>query len=96
MTATRAGCARAVPQSTLLAKNIQRLLTLSADLGEIDDAAVYVKGNVIQWVGATADLPKEYQSADEVLDLSHRVVIPGMVNTHHHMYAALHHACRMC
>jgi imidazolonepropionase-like amidohydrolase len=85
MSASRAGTARAVSQTTLLAKNIQRLLTLNGELGEIDEAAIYVKANIIQWVGSTAELPKEYQMADVVLDLSSRVVIPGMVNTHHHM-----------
>lgn len=86
--APRAGVARAVPKTSLLAKHIQKLLTLNKDLGELEDAAIYISGNVIQWVGATADLPKEYQEADEVLDLSDRVVMPGMVNTHHHMCAA--------
>lgn len=88
--APRAGVARAVPKTTLLAKHIQKLLTLNKDLGELDDAAIYVQGNVVQWVGATADLPKEYQAADEVLDLSDRVVMPGMVNSHHHMCAAVY------
>lgn len=87
MTASRAGTSRAIAQTTLLAKNIQRLLTLNSKLGEIDDAAIYVKANIIQWVGTTADLPEEYKTADVMLDLSSRVVIPGMVNTHHHMCA---------
>ena len=95
MTASRAGTPRATAQTTLLAKNIQRLLTLNSKLGEIDDAAIYVKANIVQWVGTTADLPEEYKSADVVLDLSSRVVIPGMVNTHHHMCASrvTKHAC---
>ena len=95
MTASRAGTPRAIVKTTLLAKNIQRLLTLNSKLGEIDDAAIYVKANIIQWVGTTADLPDEYKTADVVLDLSSRVVIPGMVNTHHHMCAirVTGHAC---
>jgi 8-oxoguanine deaminase len=36
--------------------------------------------------GATAELP---QTADEVLDLRGHLVIPGLVNTHHHMYQSL-------
>lgn len=86
MVAPRAGVARAVPKTTILAKNIQKLLTLSA-AGELDDAAIYVEANVIKWVGKTSELPAELQTADEVLDLNHRVVMPGMVNTHHHMCA---------
>jgi cytosine/adenosine deaminase-related metal-dependent hydrolase len=37
-------------------------------------------------VGATAELP---QQADEVIDASGQIVIPGLVNTHHHMYQTL-------
>ena len=74
---SRGGTARPVPTTTLLLRNIQRLVTLSADLGEIDDAAVFVRGNVIQWVGTTADLPEEFSEADTVLVMQNRVVLPG-------------------
>jgi cytosine/adenosine deaminase-related metal-dependent hydrolase len=53
---------------------------------EIVDGALFVRDNVIESVGVTADLP---QSADEVLDLSGHVVLPGLVNTHHHMFQSL-------
>jgi cytosine/adenosine deaminase-related metal-dependent hydrolase len=41
---------------------------------------------VIAQVGATKDLP---QIADEVIDATNHVVIPGLINTHHHMYQSL-------
>jgi cytosine/adenosine deaminase-related metal-dependent hydrolase len=41
---------------------------------------------VIEQVGASADLP---QTADEVIDATGHVVMPGLVNTHHHMYQSL-------
>ena len=81
---TRAGTARPVPTGSILLKHIQLLATHSSDLGEISDAAVYIKGNVIRWVGVTAELPADSQTADLVLDMKYRVVMPGMVNTHHH------------
>ena len=83
----RAGTVRPVPKGTILLKHIQLLATHTADCGEISDAAVYIKGNVISWVGATADLPADNHTADLVLDMKHRVVMPGMVNTHHHSEA---------
>jgi len=53
---------------------------------EIADGAVLVRGNVIEAVGASADLP---DSADEVIDLAGHVVVPGLVNTHHHLFQTL-------
>src|SRR5919106_128211 len=73
--------------TTLLVKNIHTLATMNAAREEIRDAAIFVRGNVIEQVGKTANLPA---SADEVLDLRGRhVVLPGLVNTHHHFYQTL-------
>ena len=70
-------------------QDIATLATFNKDLGELTDAAVYVKGNVIEWVGKTADLPDKFKSANTTLSLSEHVVIPGLVNTHHHMFQCL-------
>jgi 8-oxoguanine deaminase len=73
--------------STLLIKNIQTLATMDLDRREIRNAALFIRDNVIEQVGTTAELP---QSADEILDLHDRyVVLPGLVNTHHHFYQTL-------
>jgi 8-oxoguanine deaminase len=72
---------------TLLVKNIHTLVTMDGARREIRDAAIYVRDHVIEHVGLTATLPP---TADEVLDLRRRhVVLPGMVNTHHHFYQTL-------
>ena len=72
---------------TLLVKNIHTLVTMNAAREELRDAAIFVRDNVIEQVGLTASLPL---TADEVLDLAGRhVVLPGMVNTHHHFYQTL-------
>ena len=70
----------------MLLKNIQMLATLNDEYGDIADAAIYIKGNVIQWVGKTRDIPAELRIAESTLDLSNRIVIPGLVCCHHHMY----------
>jgi len=72
--------------STLLAKNIRALATMDDQRRELTDAAIFVRDNVIEAIGAMAELP---QSADEVLDLRGHVVLPGLVNTHHHLYQGL-------
>ncbi|MBW4696255.1 MAG: 8-oxoguanine deaminase [Lyngbya sp. HA4199-MV5] len=72
---------------TLLVKNIHTLVTMDATRRELRHAAIFVRDNVIEQVGTTDELP---QTADEVLDLHDRhVVLPGLVNTHHHFYQTL-------
>jgi 8-oxoguanine deaminase len=72
---------------TLLVKNIHTLVTMNAARAELRDAAIFVRDHVVEQVGPTSTLPG---TADEVLDLRGRhVVLPGMVNTHHHFYQTL-------
>lgn len=73
--------------STLLARNIPVLVTMDDQRREITDGALFVRDNVIHAVGTLQDMPS--QDADTVLDLSRHIVIPGLVNTHHHMYQSL-------
>ena len=53
---------------------------------EIADGGLYAVDGIIKHVGTTSELP---DSADEVLDLSGHVVLPGLINTHHHFYQTL-------
>lgn len=72
---------------TLLIKNIHTLVTMDGDRREIRGGALLIRDQVIEQVGTSADLP---DSADEVLDLEDRyLVLPGLVNTHHHFYQTL-------
>ncbi len=72
---------------TLLVKNIHTLVTLDAERREIRNGALLVQDNAIAQVGTTQDLP---QTADDVLDLRGRhIVLPGLINTHHHFYQVL-------
>src|ERR1019366_8744596 len=71
---------------TLLAKNAEVLVTMDSERRELRGGALYVEGNVIKAVGPAASLPA---TADEVIDLAHCVVVPGLVNTHHHMVQTL-------
>lgn len=68
--------------STLLARHA-RVLALMDDAGtEIEDGGLFCRDGVIEQVGPSAALPT---TADEIVDLSDHVVIPGLVNTHHHL-----------
>ena len=72
--------------TTLLLRHARTLVTMDAQRREIVDGAVFVRDNVIEAVGPSAELP---QTADEVIDAHDQIVIPGLVNTHHHMYQTL-------
>jgi len=53
---------------------------------ELRDASLLVQGNRITAIGPAAELP---QSADTVIDARGHLVMPGLINTHHHMYQSL-------
>jgi 8-oxoguanine deaminase len=72
--------------STLLVKNAHVIVTMDTERREIPGGGVFVRDNVIEAVGPTQDLPS---TADDVLDLRGHIVLPGLVNTHHHMYQSL-------
>jgi 8-oxoguanine deaminase len=73
--------------ASLLVKHALILATMDEHQREIADGALFVRDNVIEAVGTTEQLSA--YTADEVLDLTDHVVLPGLVNTHHHMYQSL-------
>ncbi len=50
------------------------------------DGGIYVVDNAIQQVGPTDQLPQE---ADQVINAKDMIILPGLVNTHHHFYQTL-------
>ncbi len=79
------------PGRTLLVRHAHVLVTMDDARREIADGAVFARDGVIEAVGPTAELPAQ---ADEVIDAHDCVVLPGLVNTHHHMYQTLTRALR--
>ena len=71
--------------STLLVKNAH-LLTMDDHQTELSDGGLFIEDGFIKDVGTTASLSSD---ADEMLDLTGHVVLPGLVNTHHHFYQTL-------
>ena len=88
---------------TLLIKNADLLCTMAMDAekgppaniagqigdhcgAEIKNGGLFAQNGVIETVGETKDLPS---TADRVIDMTGHVVIPGMINTHHHMFQNL-------
>ena len=71
---------------TLLLKNADVLVTMDAQRREIPGGGVFVRDGVIEAVGPSGELP---ETADTVVSLAGCVALPGLVNTHHHMYQSL-------
>ena len=71
---------------TLLVKNAKLLVTMDEERREIEDGGLFIRGGVIEKVAPSDELP---QAADQVMDLKGHIVIPGLVNTHHHLYQGL-------
>ncbi|WP_342755594.1 8-oxoguanine deaminase [Pantoea sp. MBD-2R] len=59
---------------------------MDANRREIKNGSILIKGNTIVAVGKVDELPP---TADEVIDLKGHIAIPGLINTHHHMYQSL-------
>lgn len=72
--------------STLLVRNAEVLVTMDPERREIPGGGLFARDGFIEEVGVTADLPS---AADEILDASGLLVLPGLINTHHHLYQTL-------
>jgi len=71
---------------TLLVKHADLLVTMDAGCRRIPDGGLFARAGVIEQAGPTADLPAE---ADRVINARGMIVLPGLVNAHHHLYQTL-------
>lgn len=71
---------------TLLVKNAVVLVTMDEARREIAHGGLFARDGVIEQVGPTDELPS---TADDVIDAACHLVVPGLVNTHHHLYQTL-------
>lgn len=72
--------------STLLVRNAEMLVTMDPERREIRGGGLFARDGFIEAVGPSDTLPV---TADEILDASGLLVLPGLVNTHHHLYQTL-------
>ena len=67
--------------ATLLVKNAL-VVTMDDQRREIADGGLYAVDGVIRSVGPGTSLPG---TADTVMDLAGHIVLPGLINAHHHL-----------
>ncbi len=70
---------------TLLIKNAY-VVTMDDHQREIAEGGLFIRDGFIEKVGADNELPVD---ADEIHDLGGHILLPGLVNTHHHFYQTL-------
>jgi cytosine/adenosine deaminase-related metal-dependent hydrolase len=78
---------------TLLIHHATLIATMDEQRREVRDGSVLIRGGVIAAVGPAAEVAGMAQQwvgeVDEVIDARGHVVVPGLINTHHHMYQSL-------
>jgi cytosine/adenosine deaminase-related metal-dependent hydrolase len=74
---------------TLLIRNPRVLVTMDDARREIAWGGMLIRDGFIEAVGETNSLPRQ---ADEIVDLTGHIVLPGLINTHHHLYQSLDRA----
>ena len=72
--------------ASLLVKHARVLAMMDDEGTETSDAGLFAVDGFIRQVGPTSDLPA---TADEVIDATDHVVVPGLINTNHHFYQTL-------
>src|ERR1700704_6251980 len=77
---------RRTAMPTLLARNADILVTMDGTRRELKNAGLYAEDGIIKKVGSSVELPA---TADTVIDLTGQIVLPGFVNTHHHLNQTL-------
>lgn len=72
--------------ATLLVRHATTLATLDDADARWEDGGLYAVDGMIAQVGPTAELPA---TADRVIDAHGMIILPGLINTHHHFFQIL-------
>jgi cytosine/adenosine deaminase-related metal-dependent hydrolase len=79
--------------SLLLLENAEVLVTMDRERREIEDGAILLRDNQIELVADSAQMRARLETQnlrpDRRIDASGCIVIPGLVNCHHHLYQTL-------
>jgi 8-oxoguanine deaminase len=72
--------------STILLERIDTLATFDEQRRRLHNAWILVRDNCIEQIGTAGNAPSD---VDQRIDLSGYVVLPGLINTHHHNFQTL-------
>ena len=80
---------------TTLIKNLSHIVTMDDAGTELRDGWILVDGPAIRALGVGEAPPPETGEQRTEVDAGGAMAIPGMVNTHHHLYQTFHRAVPM-
>ncbi len=72
--------------ASLLVREAELLVTMDDKRREVRGGSILIEGNRIVAVGPASEVPQE---ADRVIEARGKMILPGLVNTHHHLYQTL-------
>ncbi len=72
--------------ATLLLKNAHTVATFDRERHELHGVSIFLRDNVVEAIDPAG---ARGRAADATIDCSRMVLLPGLVNTHHHFYQTL-------
>ncbi len=71
-------------EKSILIKNSLKLVLMDDKFTEMENGDIYIEGPEIKKIGKNLDIKADYE-----IDASNCLVLPGFINTHHHLYQTL-------
>ncbi len=66
------------------------LITMDEERRELRNGALLIEDEAILWVGKSEEVPPHWiDEIDKITSMRGRVLLPGLVNTHHHFFQTL-------
>lgn len=66
-----------------------RVITNDSNNRFIDNGCIAIEGNIIKDIGETSLIKLKYEDKyDEFIEAKGKLIMPGLINTHHHIYSA--------
>ena len=73
--------------ATIVIRHAAVLVTMDRTRSEIPDGGMVIRDGVIEAVGPTNELPTVLDA--RMVEMDGHIILPGLVNTHHHLYQTL-------
>src|SRR3972149_3688893 len=73
--------------ATIVIRHAAVLVTMDRTRSEIPDGGMVIRDGVIEAVGPTNELPTVLDA--RMVEMDGHIILPGLVNTHHHLYQPL-------